>query len=245
MKRLFLFVILMSLPMMLIAQDESPFADTEPARIELTASDELVLVADYWTQFADDAPEEGVPVIMLLHMLGGNRSAWEPMILPLLDAGYNVLNVDMRGHGETRGSNDWDLAEADKQLWIDWINAQNGVRPESIAIVGGSIGSNMALIACANDPSCVTAVALSPGLDYRGVQPLTAVTEGLSDRSALLVGSYNDGTVVSDMLAMATEASGDIGLRMYRGRLHGTNMFRAEEYDIVSVVISWLDEHLG
>ena len=246
-KRVFLLVVMSMLlvsGVSMAQDDDSLYADAEPVEVELTTEDELTLIGDYWAQLPEMTPESGAPAVLLLHMLGGNRGAWEPMVVPLLDAGFAVLAVDMRGHGATRGSQDWTLAESDHQLWLDWLREQEGVRADSVSIIGASIGSNMALIGCANDADCVTAVALSPGLDYRGVQPAVAVTEGLAERSALLIGARGDGTVVSDMLAMADDASGEIGLRIYRGRAHGTNMFSINDYDVIPVVIDWLIEHL-
>ena len=215
-----------------IAQD-----DPAPTQVEIEAEDGLMVIADFWvTDVEDDAP-----AILLLHMLGGNRRAWGDFIPPLLDSGYHVLNMDMRGHGETGGSRDWDAAEIDLQLMFDWLKAQDGVG--EVAVIGGSIGSNMALISCGNDPDCVTAIALSPGLDYAGVQPAESVEVGLAERSALLVGSLNDGRVADSIYTMAQAAPGEIGIRIYPGRSHGTNMFRDLDESFMMMLIAWLDEH--
>lgn len=209
--------------------------------VQIDAADGLTLVGDYYSQVG---MSESAPAVLLLHMLGSNRGAWEAFVEPLYDAGYAILAVDMRGHGDTGGGNDWTLAETDIQTWLDWLRAQEGVRGDAVSIIGASIGSNMALIGCANDAACVTAIALSPGQDYRGVQPSESVASGLAERSALLVGSYNDGSVVRDILAMISSAQGEIGTRFYPGRVHGTNLLASEGTPFIQMMIAWLDEHL-
>ena len=102
-----------------------------------------------------------------------------------------MIAVDLRGHGETGGSNDWQAAIGDVQTWLDWIESQPSIDPDRIALVGASIGANLALVGCANDAHCVTAVALSPGTDYFGITTSDAIVT-LRDRSALLVASQTD-----------------------------------------------------
>ena len=156
-----------------------------------------------------------------------------------------MLNADLRGHGETRGNQEWDLTVADVQVWLDWLREQTVVDGSRIAILGGSIGSNVALIGCANDADCVGAIALSPGLDYRGVQPETAISEGLSERAVLLVAAHGDSYSAESVEQLLTSSTGDVSARLYRGRSHGTNLVRTD-YDSVShMIVAWLAEHLN
>jgi dienelactone hydrolase len=52
-------------------------------------------------------------VVILLHMLWGDRSSWDDFARQLSEAGYVVLVIDMRGHCETCGELDWDKAATD------------------------------------------------------------------------------------------------------------------------------------
>ena len=56
------------------------------------------------------------PAVLLLHMLNSNRQVWVDFAAQLNEAGYSALALDMRGHGETGGSNDWELAREDMKL---------------------------------------------------------------------------------------------------------------------------------
>lgn len=225
---------LMSLP---LAEAQT---EVSPERVQVVAADGLELIGDFYAIPTEAGPG---PAVLLLHMLGSERGAWEPLIPPLVEAGYHVLAVDIRGHGETGGSSDWPVAETDVQTWLDWLRARPGVDGGGVSVVGASIGSNLALLACAHDAGCVTVIALSPGLDYRGVQPLSALTEGLAERSALLVASHGDTYSADSVKEFAVNAVGEVGLRLYAGRAHGTQLFRDEGERLAQTIIAWLDEY--
>ena len=231
------FICTMFLIMNVSAQDELSFET-----VTIPASDGLELVGDLY--LPTEISDTGNPAVLLFHMLGSNRHAYDPILPDLVDAGYVVLNVDMRGHGDTGGNQVWNLAIADVQVWLDWLRDQDAVDDSRVAIMGASIGSNVALIGCAEDPDCIGVIALSPGLDYRGVQPESAVVDGLSERAVLLIASHTDGYSAESVEQMFANAKGDVSARIYRGAAHGTALFRSN-YDSVShLILWWLAEHL-
>ncbi|HEX2908944.1 MAG TPA: alpha/beta fold hydrolase [Phototrophicaceae bacterium] len=238
-KVLSLFVVLALLVSGAAAQDTPAIA---PQGIEIEAADDLILVGDFYVQ-----PDESAhPTIFLMHQLNSNRHSWSTLIPALLEAGYNVLAIDLRGHGDTKGAKDWPAATVDVQTWLDWLREQPNVQGDSIAIIGASIGSNLALVGCANDETCVTAIALSPGLDYFGVKPETAITDGLRKRSALLVAAQSDMESANGVKQMAAAAKGDIGLRLYPGASHGTSLLSSAKTatSLTTLILDWLNEHL-
>lgn len=213
-----------------------PQPDYHP--ITLTRAD-ATLAADY------HPAESDAPVILLLHMLNSNRAAWDPLIPDLRAAGYAILNIDMRGHGESGGTQDWDEIINDVAVgWVGWLREEEHLGDGGLAIIGGSIGANVAIISCAQVEICRGAIALSPGLDYRGVKPESALVDGLAERAALLVASQNDASSSTAIRQMFLNAEGDVSARLYRGRAHGTRLFDSA-YDSVSrLILGWLAEHL-
>lgn len=218
------------------AAQDIPAHDT----ITLQAANGISLVADF---YAASAEFSDAPVIMLLHMLNSSRSAYDPLIPYLQAAGYALLNIDMRGHGESGGTRDWDAAIDDVVTgWSGWLEAVAHIGEDGLAIIGGSIGANVALISCAEIVTCHGAIALSPGLDYRGVKPETALVDGLADRSALLVAAQNDRSSAEAIRRMFLNAKGDVSARMYRGRAHGTRLFDSEYESVSRLILHWLGE---
>ncbi len=211
-----------------------------PAQQTITrhADDNTSLVADFYPA-SDEAP---VVLLLLLHMLNSSRSAYQPLIPDLRDAGYTLLNIDMRGHGDSGGARHWDATSADIQDWADWLHAEGHINEGGMVIIGGSIGANVALISCAETVLCRGAVALSPGLDYRGVQPESALVDGLSQRTALLVASHADSYSAQSIRMMFLNAKGDVTARLYPGRAHGTRLFDSDYESVSALILGWLDE---
>ncbi len=205
-----------------------------PEPITLARAD-ITLAADF------HPAEPDAPVILLLHMLNSSRAAWQPLLPDLSAAGYALLNIDMRGHGDSGGSRDWDAAIADVvDGWVGWLAQNDQLGDEGLAIIGGSIGANVAIISCAELDNCRGAIALSPGLDYRGVKPEPALVDGLAERAALLVASQADSSSSSAIRQMFLHANGDVTARLFRGRAHGTRLFDTA-YDSVSrLILGWL-----
>lgn len=213
----------------------------KPTVVKVAASDGLMLVGDFYAA----SGEGDKPAILLMHMYQNVRQSWKEFVPKLLDAGYSVLNVDLRGHGETGGSTNWPLAVTDVQTWLDWLREQPGVRDDAVSIIGASVGSNLALIGCANDKACVTAIALSPGSDYFGLRPQDFIAEGLKDRSALVVASQKDSASAQGVKQFAVSATGELGVQLYSGSLHGTNILNSKLYRerLTKMMINWLDDH--
>jgi pimeloyl-ACP methyl ester carboxylesterase len=221
-----------------VAQDQ---VQPEPQTVQVTATDGLKLVGDYYA--AENASGKPRPAVLLLHIIGSNRHSWLPLIPSLLDVGYSVLTVDLRGFGDTGGEINWSAATADVQIWLDWLRDQPEVRPDAISIIGASIGANLALIGCGNDADCVTAIALSPGLVYYSLKP---DINQLNKRSTLLIASQNDQYPADSVKQMVNSASGDIGARIYPGSVHGTHLFEGSDKmrdGLIATMINWLDEH--
>jgi pimeloyl-ACP methyl ester carboxylesterase len=231
-----------------VAQDASVTATPTdlpltPIHVEIAAEGGIVLVGDYYALSA----EPPAPAVLLMHMNNSNRGAWSPLIPPLLNAGYNALAVDLRGFGESSGTRDMQAAIGDTAAWLGWLREQSEVDPDRIGTIGASIGANLAIVGCANDPQCVTAIGLSPGLTFFNVLPETAVVEGLVDRSVLLVSAQMDPPSTTDVKHLITVATGEIGLHLYPGTAHGTALFESTgdpNGTLTPLIITWLNNHL-
>ena len=235
--RLTVFVLFLCLPLTVFAQ-----ADTlpEPERVSVTAADGLVMVGDFYR--VPNATEP-LPTVLLQHMLSGNRDQWLPLIPPLLEAGYHVLTVDLRGFGETRGTRSMEGSIDDTRFWFEWLHAQPDVQGDALALVGGSFGAVPALAGCAPEPGCLTSILISPG-DF----PLLneALYASMSDRSVLFMVGRTD-NVLYDTLRMFERTTGEAAMTVYNSSVHGTDMFRERSTQRASAtaqVIHWLNDHL-
>ena len=208
--------------------------------LTITAADGLPIQATLLTPLTSGAD----PGVILLHMLGDDRTVWGEVGLAadLVAAGYAVLAVDMRGHGQTGGAQDWTLAADDLGRVWDAFAALETVDEARTAVVGASIGANMALRLGADRPDVAAIALLSPGLDYRGVTTEDQLAV-YGHRPLLLVASEDD-AYSADSVRTLAEAANGATVQMYDDAGHGTNMFVVEP-ELAGLIIGWLDEQLA
>ncbi|MCA9390448.1 alpha/beta fold hydrolase, partial [candidate division WWE3 bacterium] len=175
----------------------------------------------------------------------------EHVATALVEKGISCLAVDLRGHGKSEGGPDgykqfsdeehqekvWDVRAAWKFL------SEHGVQMERTALVGASIGANLAIRYLAENASFAIAVALSPGRNYRGVTTDDAIVRLTPGQMVLLVASEED-TVSAEAVALLHEKNPlqtEVVLKQDIG--HGTDML-AQDRALQDSVIDWVAERI-
>ncbi|MEV6769812.1 alpha/beta hydrolase [Nocardia sp. NPDC051030] len=110
-------------------------------------------------RLACDVVGEG-PLVVLSHGMGTMRQEFRHLVGPLVAAGYRVVNVDMRGHGES--SLDWPsetgkAAISRTDVARDLIGVIRHFGGPAV-IVGHSLSGGAATIAAAEAPELVSAI---------------------------------------------------------------------------------------
>lgn len=219
----------LSLLLVLFISGSPIFAQEIPSSdVEIQASDGKTLYGSYFSNSNDGK------AVILLHELYTNRSSWKPLIQPLLDTGFKVLAIDLRGYGKTKGKINWKQAQQDTVTWSAWLKSQAGV--QSVALVGSSMGANLALNGCAAIEGCVGAVAIAPGLNYFGVRTKDAITAGIP---TLIIYADKDTYPQNDVPKMQELGGDHIEVLVYSGRTHGMGLFK-EHDDLATSIVNWL-----
>jgi len=191
--------------------------------------------------------------LILIHMLGSDRLAWERFAIRARNDGFVVLSFDLRGHGKSRGAgaarvsyrsfdgDAWrraepDIGEAKKAL------IARGVSPREIGIVGASIGANLATRYAASDPDIAALVLLSPGESYRDVQLLPAI-DGYGERPILAMAAEGDSYAAETARAVKDRAADHCEVRLYKGTAHGTDLLAAHGAASGQILL-WLSQIL-
>lgn len=188
--------------------------------------------------------------IILLHMLRTDRSYWKDFANKLSKEGYDVLAIDLRGHGQSTDKNglkiSWQsFSEKDfNDMVLDVKAAKDFMikqKPKNkIAIIGASIGANTALNYAVNDKEIKTIVLLSPGLDYHGVKTEESMKK--YDRSVLIAVSSEDEPSFSSSQKLFEITKGEKEIKIYNNAGHGTWMFG--KTDLQDVIITWLKSRI-
>ena len=216
-------------------------AQIEPQVVTIQSEDGVSLVGDFY--LVDPLS----PTVILLHQLYTNRHSWERggIIGPLLGSHYNVLAVDLRGYGDSRAPIDWHQAVVDVQLWFNWLRTEGGVRPDAISTMGSSMGSTLAIIGCGNDALCRTAIAISPGWDYFGIDIGDSLSIGLSNRSLLILYSERDRYPSLDMPQIEETATGLLSVEVFPANPHGMDLLKFHKDETLSLILDWLAQYSG
>lgn len=143
--------------------------------VSVQASEGLTLIADEWG-------DPTHPAVLMLHGAGQNRHAWKGTASALSGAGWFVLTVDHRGHGDSEWSPehhyDGDHVAADLRVILERFD-------EPPAVVGASLGGMASLAAqrLADHQlySALVLVDITPNFDVRGAQRIVSFMAGNPD----------------------------------------------------------------
>jgi pimeloyl-ACP methyl ester carboxylesterase len=223
-----------------------------PTDLSLLASDGQALEASYYGP--PGAPKGGV---LLLHMYGSNRLAWQPLAPRLAASGYHVVSLDLRGHGKSAhdaegnridisdkvvldaSSNPFLVMHRDAKAGLDALVAK-GAPKDRLAIVGAGVGASVALQAAAENGPLVSAIALmSPELAPMGIQSLEHA-DRYGARPALILTTEDE--VDRGPRDLKERLPGtDVELRIVPGStVHGTRMFGRVD-TIEADIIQWME----
>ena len=148
------------------------------------------------TLIADVSGPDSAPLVVLMHGGGQTRYSWAGTASKLADAGYRVINLDARGHGESDWAPDGDYTPAAHAGDLRTV-LRNESRP--VALVGASMGGMTALYAAGNgqDIDALVLVDIVPRPAREGIAKITAFMrrhpEGFAaiEEAADAVAAYN------------------------------------------------------
>lgn len=118
---------------------------------------------------ASEGGDASQPSVVLLHGGGQTRHAWNKLAKTLVNAGYHVLSLDLRGHGDSDWAPDGDYSS---DAFMEDILCLLRQLPDPPVLVGASLGGLMSLLTV-GETEGVTARALvlvdiTPKIDMEG-----------------------------------------------------------------------------
>lgn len=196
---------------------------------------------------------KGGPGVVLLHQLGRSHEEWAFLTESLGRAGYHVLAIDLRGHGKSLIQGESTLSLQDLQAAdylamthdvaaaVTWLRSQPEVNADRVAVIGASLGANLALKYAAGDPRIAQVALLSPGLDYKGVSTEDSIA-AYGSRPLFMAVSREDNYAAKSVLVLdASSPNADKEMKIFTGAGHGTRMLTREPA-LETALITWLNE---
>ena len=202
--------------------------------INLTSADGTPIVAMVY-----EASTRPSPAVVLVHMLGRSKDEWATFADRLQQAGITALALDLRGHGRSGGTGSELAAMAgDVQSAVNWLAGNANVRTGAIAVVGASLGANLAGIVTAASPTVRAAALISPSLEYRSLRLDAATMKKIGDRPLWLAASTEDPYALRTVKELAADnPAREQRLTTVRG--HGSILFSADQ-DLARALVDWL-----
>lgn len=203
-------------------------AAVAPLELPLRSSDGVPLAATFYRAAGGQARAG----LLLLPMLGADRSTWSDFASRAAAAGVAVLALDPRGHGASGnpygsppaawGPSEWRAVVEDGRAGLRELAAR-GLPAGRVVAAGASIGASAALHLAASEPSLAGAALLSPG-DNAARLPASTVLAGYGKRHLFIGVGLEDGAFVEIARRLSRAAAGSTELHEQRGPAHGTGL---------------------
>ncbi len=213
-------------------------------KINFRTKDGVTIVGNYFK-----SQEEHAPAFLLLHKMPSTKESWNDFANLLQKEGFNVLAIDLRGHGESIDKNGTrinykEFSDEEHRESVHDIAAakeflgERGADTSRLGIAGASIGANLGLQWASMDEDVKLLVLLSAGVDYRGIK--TPELAGKYKNPVYILASEKDtkNAAQSSRILFGLFHC-DKKLNIIQGDLHGTDMFSFQP-DLMEEIMEWI-----
>ena len=198
--------------------------------------------------------QENYPAVIFIHQGGSDKSEWTSTALyrNVVTSGMIAMAYDVRGHGLSEGAADIALfddpnrAPLDLQAALIYLGERDDVDLNRIAVVGSSIGANLACMAVGSSNYKVkTAVAIS-GKTSAALN-LAGGPKNFSEFSSVFLLASEleqDGKRAKWAAELHKIASAPKRLEIIKGsNAHGVHIFK-DDAGLQDRILNWLKETL-
>lgn len=217
-------------------------------RMTYTTVDGVKIVGDWVT-----APTT-LGAVILVHSMQTTRSSWAAVQAALAKRGLASVAIDLRGHGDSIvGPEGAGIdaktfksdAEHQSSLYdvigaYEWLR-DRGIAPSQMAVVGASIGANLAVEFLLEHPLVAAGALLSPGADYHGTNVVADAPSVLPDQSMWIAASeIDDQESFEASQKVYEEVTSDRKTFVpLKNAGHGTEMFNSHP-ELIETLADWL-----
>ena len=196
--------------------------------------------------------------IVLLHSIGYNSQWWADLPNDLLEKGYAILSIDLRGHGKSIYN-----AKLGKISWKNLKNSGYAKYPDDIlsvinkvieentkikffnswAIVGADIGASAGVLAAdkmGNDPK--TIIMISPVVQSKGLYIPVSIAH-LETTDFLVISGTDDTDSKDAALYLSKFAQKEFSLFTSNSKTTGMLMLKNDE-GLSKMLAEWISEYL-
>jgi dienelactone hydrolase len=244
--------------LVVVAARSAAFADPKRA-VHFHTTDDVGLGGTYYP-----VKQTPAPAVLLIHSVARSRATWDDFARLLQQNGLAALAVDLRGHGESTrkltadGAVTLDFREftggdyldmlLDVETAVVWLQAQPEIDRRRIALVGESVGANLALRYAAINEDLAALALFSPGMIYRGVRTDDVIRQVSHVPLRIFVSQFDSFAFESSkrLVEIHKESGASPStneLTVCTGNLHGSDMLVGVR-NLSQIALTWLKEVL-
>lgn len=213
--------------------------------ITTKTTDGVIIHGDFYKSAHPDHPAG-----LLLHMMPSTKESWSDFAQKLNINDFHALAIDFRGHGQSILKNNNKIgyhhfSDAEHQQKINDIEAafyflkHNGIYPNETFLAGASIGANLTLQYMAEHQEIKAGIILSPGLNYRGIEPEHFIKNIAPDQSIFLIAAEDDKYSAESVKKLYDLAICKKQIKILSLGGHGTDMLAASP-ELMEEIINWV-----
>lgn len=205
--------------------------------------------------------DPAAPIALMLPMMGHTHESYDLLRDSIVsrEESYpgpgctlgapHFVSYDLRGHGrstirgkDTLGFRTMTMSEfakypQDVKRAIDSVWPQVTKSGGGHYVIGASVGANTAMMVSELLPSVSKVVLLSPGEDYRGLQPAEALKKFKGD--ILIFASEADKYSAASSRKLAAMNEENCTLHIFKGSDHGTDIINNNP-EAMRILVDWL-----
>lgn len=249
MKKIIAFIIFVLVILPSLAATPQGVKTSGPVELEYETKDGVLIKS---TLTFPQEKKDKYPLVVLLHSIGYSSQYWGVLSNDLSKAGFAVLKIDQRGHGQSiydvnLNKRSWMYLSqagyakypADTGGTINMLLAQSKkIFPDKIIFIGADIGaSNAILTAKKMNPKPIGLVLMSVQTNFKGLYvPITLADLGAMP--ILAIASKEDTTSVKELASLKRFAQGDFDTAIYPSGGTGMALIKANS-NVASDITSW------
>lgn len=236
---------------MVFLSSQNAYCKTINKEIQIETKDARVLKATLSYLKIENAQK--YPTVLLLHSLGYSSASWSNLPEALVNAGYAVITMDLRGHGKS--IYDANLKQRSWQYFTnkiyqkfpsDVVQMLEEVEKQSkkvdmnrFAIIGADIGANTAILVSKSITKKPKALVLiSPTMTFKGLYVPIALSE-IGHVPVLAITSQKDLFCLQEQEKLARFSQGAFYVKNYPNGGMGMLMLKVNP-TMSSDIIKWL-----